>query len=49
MERILETEEARESSLSPKSVDCEGFFKSKVIKEAKRKGLKLNLKAKEKN
>jgi hypothetical protein len=40
-------EEAREASLSLKSVNCEGFFKSEMIVEAKREGLNSDLKAKE--
>jgi hypothetical protein len=33
---LKKLEEARESSSSPKSVNCEGFFKSEVIVEPER-------------
>jgi hypothetical protein len=45
--RLKKLEEAREASSSPKSIDCEGFFKSERIVEAKKEGLNSNLKAKE--
>jgi hypothetical protein len=44
---LKKLEEARESNLSPKSVDCDGFFESEVIGEAKREGLNSDFKAKE--
>jgi hypothetical protein len=47
--RLKKLEDVREqSNSSPKSVDGEGFFDSKVRIEAKRVGLNLNLRAKEK-
>jgi hypothetical protein len=39
--RLKKLEEARESELSPKSVNCEGFFKSEAIGEAKRQGVQI--------
>jgi hypothetical protein len=45
--RLKKLEEARESDSSPKSVNYEGFFQSEVVGEAKRQGLNLNLKAKD--
>jgi hypothetical protein len=44
---LKKLEEAREASSSPKSVDCEGFFESEMTVEAKKEGLKSNLKTKE--
>jgi hypothetical protein len=46
--RLKKLEEARESALSPKSVDCEDFFESEMIEVTKREGLNSNLKAKDK-
>jgi hypothetical protein len=44
--RLKKLEGARESSLSPKSFNCKGFFESEAIVKAKRERLNLNLKAK---